>query len=186
MKIYQTKILILVATATSITIGFVFFVFILVSFGFLSGLLSDYNGGTSVSENTIGSVAVPVVGEEPELIEGIDLISEKEATQEPEPIPEKIIAKVTAYTLSADETDGTPCIGASGRDLCLLQAQGASTCACPTRYDFGTRFEIAGNIFTCEDRMAKRLQNMNFFDIVMTNKQRAYEWGSRMIQITKL
>ena len=89
MKIYQSKILILVATATSIAIGFIFFVVVLISFGFLSGLLSDYNGGTSVSENTIGPVAVPVVGEEPELVEGIDLISEKEATQEPKVNPSK-------------------------------------------------------------------------------------------------
>ena len=85
MKIYQSKILILVATATSIAIGFIFFVVVLISFGFLSGLLSGDSNVTSVGENLVSDPkersSDPVVVEDTILLE--------EATQEPEVNPSK-------------------------------------------------------------------------------------------------
>jgi len=177
MKTYQRKILILVATATSIAIGFIFFVVVLISFGFLSGLLSDYNGGTSVGENTIVSVAVPVVGEKLEPVEGIDLISEKEATQE----SNVFIAEVTGYTTSVAE--GTNCISAHGDYICGR----SDVVACPTRYEFGTRFEIAGNVYVCLDRMGtKRFQEGDYFDIYFGDLEVALDWGRRRVEVREL
>ena len=164
MKTYQRKILILVATATSIAIGFIFFVVVLISFGFLSGLLSDYNGGTSV-------------GEKLEPVEGIDLISEKEATQE----SNVFIAEVTGYTTSVAE--GTNCISAHGDYICGR----SDVVACPTRYEFGTRFEIAGNVYVCLDRMGtKRFQEGDYFDIYFGDLEVALDWGRRRVEVREL
>ena len=41
-----------------------------------------------------------------------------------------VVREVTAYTLGrVEETDDTPCIGASNKDLCKLAEQGIQTCA---------------------------------------------------------
>ncbi|MCD4704633.1 3D domain-containing protein [bacterium] len=63
---------------------------------------------------------------------------------------------VTAYNLVEWQTDNTPCIGASGDDLCELIDQGISTCAA-NFVPLGTSLEIEG-IGRCLvlDRLNKR------------------------------
>lgn len=67
---------------------------------------------------------------------------------------ELITVHVTGYNLVEGQTDATPCIGASGKDLC--GEQGHFTVACPRKYPLGTVFEIDGFYYTCEDRLAKK------------------------------
>jgi hypothetical protein len=65
---------------------------------------------------------------------------------------EAILAHVTGYNLVPEQTDETPCIGASGKNLC-----GAiNTLACPRKYPLGTIVEIDSKFYTCEDRLSKK------------------------------
>lgn len=57
--------------------------------------------------------------------------------------------------------------------------------ACPRRYSFGTKVEINGKEYVCEDRMA--LKNDGRFDIFMGNgkegKKRAMRWGKKSLPV---
>ena len=128
----------------------------------------------------------------------------KERTK-PEVAPEEveafeiITAEITAYTSRPEETSGDPCISASGANICkdynfLINQEKAllRIAACPIRYEFGTRIEIVVGIdevfgaeiveyYVCLDRMNKRYQDGNYFDIYMGQGEEAYqramEWG---------
>lgn len=82
---------------------------------------------------------------------------------------EAIEAIVTAYTASPDETDDTPGIMASGKEV----YDGAA--ACPRRIELGTKIVIDGQEYTCEDRMHIRFDDR--FDILMESKEEARAWG---------
>lgn len=88
-----------------------------------------------------------------------------------------LIATITAYTSSVDETDDTPFITASGKKT------GNGIIACPPKYPFGTQVEIEGRLFVCEDRMNKRYHNQERFDIWMETKDDAYNWGLRKLVV---
>lgn len=83
--------------------------------------------------------------------------------------------EVTAYTLSINETDSTPTIGAWGEDLKKALDNGESLCA--------ANFVPKGTILTIDgygacrvaDRMARR--NGQKVDILMNSKQEALKWG---------
>ena len=95
--------------------------------------------------------------------------------------PAEIIrAEVSAYTASLDETDSDHNTTASGK-----QAVG-NMVACPSRYPFGTIVEIKGKKYICEDRMARRYRNGNYFDILMETKKEARQWGRRTVEVTIL
>lgn len=101
----------------------------------------------------------------------------------PEPGPvvvEVLTAEVTAYTASPDETDDTPEITASGARVADGQV------ACPGRYPFGTRFEIAGRVYVCEDRMNLRYRDGNHFDVFVGSKAAAYEFGRKTLTVKVL
>jgi 3D (Asp-Asp-Asp) domain-containing protein len=68
-------------------------------------------------------------------------------------------AYVTGYNTVREQTDGDPCIAASGANICGRR----DTVACPRLFDLGTVVEINGRKYTCEDRTAKRLRGN--FDI---------------------
>lgn len=87
------------------------------------------------------------------------------------PQPEKFIATVTAYTSSIDETDSTPDITASGTRTRIGVA------ACPPQYAFGTRVQIGGKEYLCEDRMADKFADR--FDVWRPTKKEAYTFGKR-------
>lgn len=91
-----------------------------------------------------------------------------------------MVAEVSAYTSSVDETDDEPFITASGART------DHGVVACPSRYDFGTRVEIAGQVYTCLDRMNARYRERDVFDIWMPEKALAYEWGRQTIEVKVL
>jgi len=93
------------------------------------------------------------------------------------PVYEVVRAEVSAYTSSPDETDDTPEITASG------EKTRSGVIACPARYEFGTIVEIAGTKYICKDRMNIRYRDREVFDIWMEEKELAYEWGRRHLEV---
>jgi hypothetical protein len=68
-------------------------------------------------------------------------------------------AYVTGYNTVPEQTDGDPCIAASGANICGRR----DTVACPRLFGLGTIVEINGRKYVCEDRTAKRFKGS--FDI---------------------
>src|SRR5260370_28558970 len=68
-------------------------------------------------------------------------------------------AYVTGYNPVPGQTDDTPCVAASGADICGRH----DAIACPRRIGFGTVVEIRGTTYVCEDRLAKKFDRR--FDI---------------------
>ena len=68
-------------------------------------------------------------------------------------------AYVTGYNTVPGQTDDTPCIAASGANICGR----TDAVACPRRISLGTFLAIRGAIYVCEDRLAKKYDSR--FDI---------------------
>ena len=68
-------------------------------------------------------------------------------------------AHVTGYNTVPGQTDSTPCIAASGANICGRR----DVVACPRRISLGTVVEIRGETYVCEDRLAKKFDSR--FDI---------------------
>ena len=98
----------------------------------------------------------------------------------PEYEVEKVLAVVTAYSSTPDQTFGNPFVTASGARV------RPGTIACPARLPFGTEIVLEGQNFTCEDRMAKRYRYGEYYDIWKDNYQEAVQWGRQTIEITVL
>lgn len=102
----------------------------------------------------------------------IKLKEEKEKKEkEDQEKSEKINATIYAYSSEPAQTDSRPFEMASGYEV----YKGAI--ACPARLPFGTKVEIRGRLYTCEDRMAKRYRDGDNFDIWMQSKEEAIAWG---------
>ncbi|HEX3537618.1 MAG TPA: hypothetical protein VHU15_12725, partial [Stellaceae bacterium] len=71
----------------------------------------------------------------------------------------EVRAFVTGYNTTPGQTDSTPCIAASGANICGRR----DAVACPRRISLGTTVEIAGITYVCEDRLAKKFDDR--FDI---------------------
>ena len=118
----------------------------------------------------------------------------------------EVLATITAYTSSVEETDNTPCLSASGVDLChniadsmekygydVFSADGVI--ACPKKYPFGTIVGIPKKLdgglsyydeYICLDRMNSRYDGEERFDIYFggpENRQKALNWGIRTLNI---
>lgn len=72
---------------------------------------------------------------------------------------ETIRAMVTGYNTLEAQTDSTPCISASGNNICGRK----DVAACPRHIELGTKIEIDGNIYECLDRLSKKYDDR--FDI---------------------
>ncbi len=68
-------------------------------------------------------------------------------------------AYVTGYNTVSDQTDDTPCIAASGANICGRR----DAIACPRLLKLGTVVEIDGRRYVCEDRTARKFDGR--FDI---------------------
>ena len=66
---------------------------------------------------------------------------------------------VTGYNTVPAQTDQTPCISASGANICGRQ----DTVACPPILRHGSLVEIKGKTYVCKDRMARKYRTR--FDI---------------------
>ena len=116
-----------------------------------------------------------------------------------------VIATITAYTSSVEETDNTPCMSASGLDLCLTAGiwvnddqeffDDTQFIACPKRYPFKTIVEIpfrkigercnlmmedcvdimSDRRYICLDRMNSRYDGEERFDIYFGQGEEAYQ-----------
>jgi len=65
---------------------------------------------------------------------------------------EKVEARVTGYNTVVEQTDDTPCIAASGDNICGRD----DVVACPTHIPLYTKVEIEGKTYTCLDRTAEK------------------------------
>ena len=84
------------------------------------------------------------------------------STQEDQPsrkLDIYIESYVTGYNTVAHQTDDTPCIAASGSNICGR----ADAIACPPLLKLGTAVEINGKKYLCEDRTAPKFRDR--FDI---------------------
>jgi hypothetical protein len=82
------------------------------------------------------------------------------ASQPIRDVPEVYIETfVTGYNTVPNQTDGTPCIGASGANICGRR----NTVACPPLVRLGSIVEIRGKKYVCEDRTARKYRGR--FDI---------------------
>jgi hypothetical protein len=70
-----------------------------------------------------------------------------------------IRAFVTGYNTLVGQTDDTPCIAASGANICGRR----DAVACPRHIGLGTVVEIRGTTYVCEDRTARKYNGR--FDI---------------------
>lgn len=113
--------------------------------------------------------AEPIVYVAPQIVEAQEVTPHK-----------TVVATITAYTSSVDETDDTPFETASGAQT------GEGVIACPPKYDFGTQVVIEGRQYTCEDRMNRRYHNQERFDIWVETKDEAFDWGVRELEIKVL
>lgn len=89
----------------------------------------------------------------------------------------EILAQVTAYTSSPEETDDTPFITASGSFV------DETTLACPAFLPFGTKVEIEGKMFVCKDRMNQRYRYDHYYDMWVQTKEEARDWGRQTVAI---
>lgn len=77
----------------------------------------------------------------------------------PAPQFRDVRAYVTGYNTVPGQTDDTPCIAASGANICGR----TDAVACPRRISLGTYLAIRGAFYVCEDRLAKKYDRR--FDI---------------------
>lgn len=136
----------------------------------------------SASSPVITYTAPPRVIESPREIyqlPPVEMLAVVEITKT-EPVAsshEIVLASVSAYTSSLDETDDTPEINARGTK------PGPGSIACPSRYPFGTEVLIRDESYFCDDRMNPRYADGDYFDIWMSSKAEAIHWGRRTIEV---
>jgi len=126
----------------------------------IAGTLLPINTATSITTATAPTLEVALA-----------------QSEEPAPIRQEVRAEVSAYTSDPGETDDDPLTMASGKQVY------AGAAACPSRYPFGTRIEVDGATYTCEDRMNARYRSGNYFDLWVETKAEAYQWGRRTINV---
>ena len=89
---------------------------------------------------------------------------------------------VTAYSSSPDETDDTPCIAASGYDLCKHDRENVVAC---NFLPFGTKVRFpeldADRTYTVVDRMHERFNSR--MDIWMKSKEAAKNFGKKYLTV---
>lgn len=87
-------------------------------------------------------------------------------------------ATVTAYNTVPAQTDSSPCISASGHNICGRD----DVTACPRSIAFGTIIEINRKRYYCYDRLSSKYDNR--FDISFDKDvQSAKEWGIKTLEV---
>ena len=112
----------------------------------------------------------------------------------------EVLATITAYTSSVEETDDTPCLSASGHNICNLPdwviqkmndkgvnpyLSHTGIIACPKEYKMGSNvFEIQGQKYICLDRMNSRYDGQERFDIYFgMDRQGALNFGRQTLEV---
>lgn len=94
------------------------------------------------------------------------------------------IRTVTAYNVGIEaQTDDTPCIGATGEDLCKTLERGEKVCAA-NFVPLGTVITIEG-YGTCivKDRMARRYSDRVDIAMKASEYQQAIKWGAKKLLV---
>ena len=93
-------------------------------------------------------------------------------------VPKKVVeATITKYNPVPAQCDSTPDITASGKKV------REGIIACPEWLPFGTKVEIKGKTYTCEDRMAERYRHQWRFDILTFDEREAKKWGAKKMRV---
>ena len=94
---------------------------------------------------------------------------------------ETVTATVTGFNTLEAQTDSTPCIAASGDNICGR----TDVVACPRRVPLGTWVEIKGSRYECLDRTHSKYNGR--FDISFDKDvQAALNWGRTRVKVTIL
>ena len=143
----------------------------------LSLLLGSMSGvsatGYSSAEITAKAVTEPSNNDYDQSIEGLDTVTYNGNR----------LRNVTAYNVGIEaQTDSTPCIGATGEDLCEALANGEKVVA-TNELPLGSKVKIAGVIYTVKDRMNSRFNYR--YDIAMSEDeyQRAINFGIQVLEV---
>ena len=84
---------------------------------------------------------------------------------------------VSAYNTIEAQTDDSPCIAASGKDICGR----TDVIACPLQYPFGTEIQILDKIYICEDRIKNKVGKIDIsFDKDIAG---ANQWGRKYLEV---
>lgn len=149
--------------------------------GILSGVIMSQSAKLNKSIAELTRIDERVENVEQELertIEVVEVLSET-------------IREVTAYNVGDPaQTDDSPCIGASNKNLCEKVAKGENICAA-NFVPFGTRLQITadnGWEFECvvEDRMNSRYSNRVDIAMSLDEKQRALQFGLQKLNVRVL
>lgn len=96
-----------------------------------------------------------------------------------------VTARITKYSRkdSCHNPRGNECLTAAGRDT-----KEGVTVACPHGMKLGTKVEISGHVYTCEDRTARWVQEERgaTFDIFTEDYDAAIQWGVKKMEVTIL
>lgn len=102
-------------------------------------------------------------------------------------ISDSYIATVTSYNSEAGQTDDSPCIAASGMDVCKRNAEDIIA---TNDLPFHTKILIpeyfGDQIFYVEDRMNARYTGTDRLDIWMKNKTDSKNFGAKVLKIIVL
>ena len=85
---------------------------------------------------------------------------------------------ITAYNAIEYQTDTTPCISASGMNVCETDKL---ICACPREFEFGTEFKINGKVWNCQDRLHSKYDDR--IDLLLHTIEEAKEFGKQELEV---
>lgn len=94
------------------------------------------------------------------------------------------IRTVTAYNVGiAAQTDDTPCIGATGEDLCKALERGERVCAA-NFVPLGTVLTVKGyGDCMVKDRMARRYSDRVDIAMKASEYEQALKWGAQKLRV---
>jgi len=102
-------------------------------------------------------------------------------------ISDSFITTVTSYNSEAGQTDDSPCIAASGMDVCKRNLENIIA---TNDLPFHTKVLIpeyfGDRIFYVEDRMNKRYTGTDHIDVWMKNKINSKNFGAKVLKIIVL
>jgi 3D (Asp-Asp-Asp) domain-containing protein len=92
--------------------------------------------------------------------------------------PNEKVFEISAYNTVPEQTDSSPCIAASGDNICGRN----DVVACSRQYKLGTKFVINGKTYTCLDRLASKYDHR--IDVSFDKDlQGAKNWGVKQLQV---
>lgn len=99
---------------------------------------------------------------------------------------EKVLRVVTAYNVGdVSQTDSTPCIGATGEDLCEALKNGEKIVA-TNELPLGSKVMIAGDVYTVKDRTNGRYHYRYDVAFPVNEHDEAVQFGSKYLEIVLL